>query len=220
MNSGIIGFDIMAEKKAFNFYRNYYDILKSLSKSQQAEFIMALTSVMFFDQHIDDVKFKDSVLNIVWASIKFLLQQSIDGFCSKNKIQYNQAIGTPYEPPSQGGYVPPCQQEEGEEEGKGKEEGKEELSELFVNFYEAYPKHVKKADTLKWFEKNKPDNEMVEMLIDKVNEQIAWRERQSSAGAFVPQWPAPIVWLNGKRWEDELEPAQGTIDYMEGVLNA
>ena len=92
---------------------------------------------------------------------------------------------------------------------------------LFESFYESYPVHIKKSDTYKWFLKNKPDNEMVSMMIGKVKEQIAWRETQSSAGAFVPQWPAPIVWLNGKRWEDELTPpATATVNYLDGVRNA
>jgi len=97
-----------------------------------------------------------------------------------------------------------------------------DVKELFQKFYTTYPVHVKKADTLKWFKKHKPDKEMVDMMITKLKEQIEWRDSQSGTGVFIPQWPAPVVWLNGERWEDEIQTQDGSgdIDYLKGVLNA
>ena len=112
------------QKKAFNFYRSYYDSLNMLNDKQYVEFSKALNSVMFFDAHIDNIQFKDKMLMILWASVKHSLRQSIDGFLSKNKIQYNQAISTPCQGGHQAPAQAPCQQGEGEgeEQGKGKEE--------------------------------------------------------------------------------------------------
>ena len=114
------------QKKAFSFYRSYYETLNMLNDSQYVAFNKALTSVMFFDQHIDDVTFSDPLLRVLWASMKHSLKQSIDGFLSKNKIQYEQALSTPSQGGSQGGSIHPSQQEEGEEQVKEKGEEQEQ----------------------------------------------------------------------------------------------
>lgn len=71
----------------------------------------------------------------------------------------------------------------------------------FERFYGVYPVKQKKDATLKWFQKVSNKGVDVDMLITKVEEQRAIRE---STTEFIPAWPAPVVWLNGKRWEDEL----------------
>ena len=116
--------DKIPKKKAYNFYRSYYDILNMLNDKQYVEFSKAINSVMFFDAHIDSISFKDKTLSMLWVSVSHSIRQSVDGFLSKNNLQYNQAISPPTEGAYQGACVDPCQQEEekGEEQGKGEVE--------------------------------------------------------------------------------------------------
>ena len=79
-------------KKAFSFYRSYFDILNMLNDKQYVEFSKAINNVLFFEIHIDDIKFKDATLGILWASIRHSLIQSIDGYINKKNITYNQAL--------------------------------------------------------------------------------------------------------------------------------
>lgn len=71
----------------------------------------------------------------------------------------------------------------------------------FEKFYLVYPRKKGKQDAIKWFKKHKPTAEFVSMLIEDVNKrtQTEWNGKE-------PQFlPYPASYLNGKRWEDEIE---------------
>ena len=83
---------------------------------------------------------------------------------------------------------------------------KEIYKEKFETFYKEYPKHVKKADVEKWFLKNKPDDELFNIImtqLEKFKKSKEWRNTQ-----YIPY---PSTWLNQKRWEDEIK-SQEDID--------
>lgn len=84
------------------------------------------------------------------------------------------------------------------------EEGKEKSIELweaqFNDFYNNYPKKVKKQDVKKWFEKNKPSNELFSSMLSSLEQFRASTDWQKDGGQFIPY---PSTWLNQKRWEDE-----------------
>lgn len=84
------------------------------------------------------------------------------------------------------------------------EEGKEKSIELweaqFNDFYSNYPKKVKKQDVKKWFEKNKPSNELFSSMLSSLEQFRASTDWQKDGGQFIPY---PSTWLNQKRWEDE-----------------
>jgi hypothetical protein len=69
----------------------------------------------------------------------------------------------------------------------------------FDIFWKEYPRKVDKAKALKAFEKLKPDEELLGVMLQAIIAAKAsdvWRETR-----FIPH---PTTWLNGKRWEDEL----------------
>ena len=76
---------------------------------------------------------------------------------------------------------------------------------LFDRFWTNYPKKIKKKETYKWFKNNKPNEDFVEFLIECVNKQS--KTKQWSNKQFIP---APSSWLNGKRWEDEINEEKDT----------
>ena len=47
-------------------------------------------------------------------------------------------------------------------------------------------------------------------IMDALRAQIDWRARaaQVNPAKFIPEWPYPASWLNGKRWLDVLEPVE------------
>ena len=79
----------MEDKKVIDFYRSFFDVSKELNKEQFYDFNMSIYRVMFFEVHIDTIDFKDTLLKIVWQSIKHSIKSSLDGYCSKKKIDYN-----------------------------------------------------------------------------------------------------------------------------------
>lgn len=79
-------------KKVINYYASFYDVSKELNHKQFYEFNNAIFSVMFYERHIDDITFDDKLLSIAWLSIKHSLKASIDGFCSKQSINYDTTL--------------------------------------------------------------------------------------------------------------------------------
>jgi hypothetical protein len=116
------------DKKAFNFYKSYYDLYQELNEKQKIKFMDELLSVQFFIKHIDSVIFEDQLLKVVWASIKHSITAQISGYCSKNKIFYDD-IFYPCkggrQGGRQGGTAGACLQGEGQVQEKG--EGKGEV---------------------------------------------------------------------------------------------
>jgi hypothetical protein len=75
----------------------------------------------------------------------------------------------------------------------------------FADFWLAYPRRVKKAQTLALWRKLKPDAELAEHIIADVR----WRAANDpqwtrDAGKFIPH---PPTYLNGERWMDERKPS-------------
>lgn len=76
------------EKKVINYYASFYDVSKELNQKQFYEFNMAIFSVMFFEEDIDNISFDDKMLSLLWKSVKHSIDSSIKGFCSKKDIPY------------------------------------------------------------------------------------------------------------------------------------
>lgn len=83
-----------------------------------------------------------------------------------------------------------------------KEKDKKEINcdDNFETFYQAYPRKIGKINVEKWFNKNKPDEELMNKILTSLEEHKKlkqWQDKQ-----FIPY---PATWLNQKRWEDELD---------------
>lgn len=84
----------------------------------------------------------------------------------------------------------------------------------FEEFYSKYPKKVKKQEVKKWFNKNRPSNELFSSMMNSLEQFRASKDWQKDGGQFIPY---PSTWLNQKRWEDETEKPQKD-EWLEGWL--
>lgn len=98
-----------------------------------------------------------------------------------------------------------------EEHSENKIEILEDWQLKFKKFYKKYPKKVKKQTVEKWFEKNKPSNELFSSMLHSLEQFRASKDWQKDGGQYIPY---PSTWLNQKRWEDE-----GTEEIQENKLN-
>lgn len=78
---------------------------------------------------------------------------------------------------------------------------KETYKEKFETFYKAYPRKVGKANVEKWFNKNKPNEELFNLMMRKLELFKKSPDWFKDNGQFIPY---PTTWLNQKRWEDEI----------------
>ena len=115
------------DKKAINYYSSFFDVSKELNQEQFYDFNMAIFKVMFFEEHIDNITFKDATLNILWKSIKHSLMSSIEGYCNKKSIPYDDVF-TPLSNPLANPLANKNNEEEKEKEKEKEEEkGEEEV---------------------------------------------------------------------------------------------
>lgn len=72
----------------------------------------------------------------------------------------------------------------------------------FDLFWSVYPRKIGKgAAELAW-KKCKPDSTLQARIIQAVKAQCKSEQWKRDGGQFIPH---PATWLNGKRWEDEVE---------------
>lgn len=78
--------------------------------------------------------------------------------------------------------------------------------EWFARFWDLYPRHAKKAETIKAWDKLKPDRALCDVMAAAIRVQIHTEQWQRNNGQFIPY---PSSWINGRRWEDEVPDGQG-----------
>ena len=83
----------------------------------------------------------------------------------------------------------------------------------FLEFWEAYPKKLNKSKTEEWFIKNKPDNDLLNEMLTKLEMFKQSESWLKDDGKFIPY---PTTWLNQKRWEDEIEEPEGRKYILDG----
>ena len=89
------------------------------------------------------------------------------------------------------------------EKRESREEKKEHVrkKDLFLIFWEAYPKKRSKQDALKAFNSIKPDEVLLGRMLEAISAAKVSEQWLEHGGRFVPH---PATWLRRGCWEDEL----------------
>lgn len=172
------------KRKAFQFYRSYYDVFNELSDKDKLIFIKALLDKQFLD--IEPPKL-NGMVSFAWISQYNSIDQQVKGYKSKTK----DLMDTPSQGGAGRGAETPLPQEEEEEEEKGQEE--EEL--LFDAWWDSYDKKIDRSKCLTKFIK----------LSQKDKDDII-----AYTPAYVKSTPDdqyrknPATFLNNRSWENEI----------------
>ena len=89
------------------------------------------------------------------------------------------------------------------------EENGEEIEEMFVAFWEAYPKKKAKADAHARWMKMKPSRALLQIMLTALEEQKKSKEWTKDGGQYIPY---PATWLHRGQWEDEVSEGASTGD--------
>jgi len=110
-------------RKAFSFYRSYYETYKLLDDKTKVQIMDALLERQFNGTEPQ----LEGISQIIWGSWKFLVDQQVKGYEDKTKTKIGEKRD-PIEPPTEGGkeggYQPPYQQEQEQEQEQVKEKEK------------------------------------------------------------------------------------------------
>jgi hypothetical protein len=123
-----------------------------------------------------------SILN--WTEYQNSVQQIVQPVCSKCAASvHNQELKKEKKEPSV----------------------QNESLEHFISFWKAYPKRQAKQAAIQTWSKLNPSNGTFELILSSIEKQKAYKEHLKKTNQFCPEWPMPATWLNGRRWEDEIE---------------
>lgn len=75
----------------------------------------------------------------------------------------------------------------------------------FDRFWAAYPRKEGKPKAKTVFDRIKPDEELLQRMLDSIEQWKRTDQWQEDGGRYIPH---PSTWLNQKRWEDEPMPSQ------------
>jgi hypothetical protein len=76
------------------------------------------------------------------------------------------------------------------------------LEESFEQFWEIWPKRVARVDALRAWMKLAPNDDLLKVILATVTRHNeSWR-REGTAKKHIPN---PATWINGKRWNDEID---------------
>jgi|688.fasta_scaffold514235_2 hypothetical protein len=103
-------------RKAFNFYRSYWDVANELNDKDRLAFYDALLTRQFTGKEIE----LTGISKFAYISQKHSIDAQIKGYEDKTKQKINIPIEDPTQGGTQGGIEAPSVQEK--EKGKGKEE--------------------------------------------------------------------------------------------------
>lgn len=103
-------------RKAFNFYRSYWDVANELNDKDRLAFYDALLTRQFTGEEIA----LTGISKFAYISQKHSIDAQIKGYEDKTKQKLNNPVEDPMQGGTQGGIEAPTVQEKGK--GKGKEE--------------------------------------------------------------------------------------------------
>lgn len=87
----------------------------------------------------------------------------------------------------------------------------------FDRFWVAYPRRVGKEAARRIFERLKPDETLLAVMLSAIKKQASSAQWQGDGGKFIPH---PATWLNQGRWQDEEGPAEVDSNRPKWALDA
>lgn len=189
----------MAKAKGIMLYFDIKEPLKDFSDEERGKLVWALLE---YAENGTMPQFSGS-LKTAFNFIKKDIDRDIEKYfnrCQKNK----ENISKRYDCIQSNTTVNNRQQSllnKDKNKNKNKNKIKENYNLLFAQFWDVYPKKKSKQAAEKAFQKIAPDEALLKTMLNAIEEQKKSAEWQKDNGQFIPY---PATWLNGRRWEDEI----------------
>lgn len=210
-------------RNQFTFYKSFDDVIQELTDKQIATYMRTMLDVQFLRVKIEDVKFNDPILHIVWKSQKHSIETSIKGYLDSqksNKIK-NPYLGiyeenNPIQDTPKGGKIYPsegvAQQDKEQEQVQDKEQGKDKDKVQEV-------KQIPYLDIVQYL--NSKVNAKYMPTAKKTKDLIKARFNE---GFTIDDFKTVIdkkstEWLNDKKMSAFLRPETLFSNKFEGYLN-
>lgn len=219
------------ERTQFTFYRSFYEAIRELPKKEQTAVLMAIC-----EYALDGVEPK---LSGVSSAIFTLIKPNLD--TAAKRAENGRSGGSKREAnakQNESKCEAKAKQKRSEKE-REKEEEKEKENEIereddsplpqtpslgddrdelvsFDDFWKRYPKKVaKKAAIMAWKKLKAEDRLRIIPALETQSKSSQWLR---DGGQYVPN---PATWLNGRRWEDEIDTSpqktKGQVQFEQNM---
>ena len=177
-------------RKAFRFFRSYYDVANLLTDEDRLNFYDALMKRQFTGEETE----LTNQARFAYVSQKHSIDKQVSGYEDKTGCKLTPMQG-PTVGGSVGGYVGPMSDPRQQVQEKEKEKEKEQLLREFELFWNAYSKKNDREKCIKAFTKlSDSDRQRITEVVEnyvRSTPDIQYRKN-------------PLTWLNGKCWNDEI----------------
>lgn len=191
------------ERDSFVFYRSFYEAIKDLDTIEQSNLLCAICELALNGNEIE--------LNGISSTIFKLIKPQINA----NLKRYKNG--------SKGGR-PKTENKPKENQNKTKhkpnvndnvnENVNENIyvhlhAQWFDAFWDLYPRKVNKKKSKEKFFKICKDENTFNAIMRGLKKQIKTSQWQKESGQYVPH---PTTWLNGERWQDEVNETSDDVE--------
>lgn len=171
-------------RKAFNFYRSYWEVAQELNDKDRLAFYDALLKKQFTGVENE----LNGMAKFAFISQKHSIDQQIKGYLDKTKDVLTYPTEGGAKGGAKGGIEGPLPQE--------KEKEKENILLSFNIFWNIYDKKLDRAKCLKTWSKIHPHKH--ELIYEQARKYV----KSTPDSKYRKN---PIRWLNGQCWEDEIQ---------------
>ena len=190
------------------FYSSFYDAIDSMPKKDQLPVFRAVVSYGLYGQHTENLTAAQNAFFILMKpSLDSSRRKAASG---KNGGAKTEANRKQTESKTEANRKQTEREKEKEIEIEKEIEYKCKKADFFERFWQAYPRKVGKVKAEAAFKKVDVEEDVLMAALEYHKRSDQWKRDN---GQFIPH---AATWLNGKRWEDQLEQkAQGQVRQLD-----
>lgn len=184
------------ERDSFVFYRSFYEAIKDLDKKEQSNLLCAICELALNGNEIELNGISSTIFKLIKPQINANLKRYKNGVKggrpkTENKPKENQSK-TKYKP-----------------NVNDNVNVNENIYVHFDAFWKLYPRKVNKKKAKDKFFKICKDENTFNAIMCGLKKQMKSVEWQNNGGKYIPH---PTTWLNGERWQDEVNETSDDVD--------
>lgn len=183
------------ERDSFIFYRSFFEAIKKIENAtDKANAYDAICELALNGNEIELMGIADIIFPLIKPQIVANNKRYRNG--CKEKTNKNNAKAKDKQSESK------TQANENENVNENENDNVNENNNWFDAFWKLYPKKVEKKKAMAKFKKMCKTEKQFNIIINGLKRHIKSEQWQKEHGKYVPY---PTTWLNGERWNDEIE---------------
>lgn len=195
------------KRESFIFYKSFYESIKELDPSDQVQIYNAIFNYQFEGKEIELKGICKSIFTLIIPQLEANNKRYLNGL--KGGAPKGNQNATKKQPKNN---LELTKKQPNENDNVNDNVTtnnniydfieKKYDNKIFEKFWNEYPKKISKGNAEKWFKKNKPTNDLVDLMIEKLKIYKETEQWKKDNGKYIPY---PSSWLNARGWEDEIQ---------------